>query len=130
MSGAPVELPGPALDRITLRGVRGRGRHGVFDFERREGQEFLVDAVLWVPTAEAARTDDLAQTVDYGAAAQLIVGAIEGEPCQLIERLAVIIAEQLLQYELVRRVEVTVHKPSAPIPVPFGDVAVTVSRAK
>lgn len=112
-----------------MLGVRATGYHGVFDFERREGQEFVVDAVLWVSTVEAARTDDLAHTVDYGAVAQDIVALIAGEPYNLIEKLAVEIAEGLLRgHPLVQQVEVTVHKPAAPIPVPFGDVAVTVGR--
>ena len=54
-------------DRIAIRGLAARGRHGVFDHERRDGQEFGVDLVLWVSTRAAAASDDLADTVDYGA---------------------------------------------------------------
>jgi dihydroneopterin aldolase len=119
------------LDRITLRGVRARGFHGVFDSERAEGQEFVVDVDLGVVSiAKAATTDELAHTVDYGAVAQEIVSAVEGPPMNLIEKLAVLIAERCLVFPHVRAVRVTVHKPQAPIPVPFDDVAVTVTRAR
>ena len=119
------------LDRITLRGVRARGFHGVFDSERAEGQEFVVDVDLGVVSvAKAAMTDELAHTVDYGAVAQEVVSAVEGPPMNLIEKLAVLIAERCLAFDHVRAVRVTVHKPQAPIPVPFDDVAVTVTRAR
>lgn len=119
------------LDRITLRGVRARGFHGVFDSERAEGQEFVVDVDLGVVSvAKAAMSDELAHTVDYGAVAQEVVSAVEGPPMNLIEKLAVLIAERCLVFDHVRAVRVTVHKPQAPIPVPFDDVAVTVTRAR
>ncbi len=77
-----------SLDRITVRGLRARGRHGVFDFERREGQEFVVDVVLAVDTRPAARTDDVSDTVDYGELSDRLVAVVEGEPVNLIETLA------------------------------------------
>ena len=119
------------LDRITLRGVRARGFHGVFDAERADGQEFVVDVDLGVVSvAKAARTDELEHTVDYGAVAQEVVAVVEGPAVNLIEKLAVLIADQCLSMDHVRAVRVTVHKPQAPIPVPFDDVAVTVTRAR
>ncbi|MGB7981771.1 MAG: dihydroneopterin aldolase [Candidatus Nanopelagicales bacterium] len=122
---------GPDLDRIILTGVRARGFHGVFDHERRDGQEFRVDAVLGVSSMDrAAQSDDLAHTVDYGALALGIVAILEGEPVDLIETLAVRIAEQCLALPDVAAVTVTVHKPQAPIPVPFDDVAVSVTRTR
>lgn len=116
------------LDRIALSGVSATGYHGVFEFERREGQVFVVDVVLGVDTRRAASTDDLADTVDYGAVAADVVAAVEGEPLDLIEGLAQRIADACLARDLVQAVEVTVHKPQAPVGVPFGDVAVTISR--
>lgn len=119
------------LDRIRLRGVRARGFHGVFAHERGTGQEFIVDVVLGVLSiSKAAKTDDLHHTVDYGAVAQAIVDVIEGPPRNLIETVAVTIAERCLQFDYVRAVRVTVHKPQAPIPVPFDDVAVSITRAQ
>ncbi|HLK43452.1 MAG TPA: dihydroneopterin aldolase [Thermoleophilia bacterium] len=115
-------------DRITLHGLRGRGRHGVYPRERAEGQTFIVDAALSVDTRAAARDDDLNATADYGALAEKIVALIEGEPVNLIETLAERIAAACLADPAVQAAEITVHKPDAPITVPFDDVTVTIRR--
>ena len=117
-------------DRISLRGIRARGRHGVLPEERRDGQVFVVDVELDVDLAPAATTDDLALTVDYATVASWVVAAITGEPCDLIETLAERIAVRILADLRVDRVAVTVHKPQAPVGVPFDDVAVTVVRER
>jgi len=117
-------------DRITLRGLRARGYHGVFEHERRDGQEFVIDAVLWTDTTAAAAGDDLAGTADYGALAGRLVAVVTGEPVNLIETLASRLAAACLADPAVREAEVTVHKPQAPIPFPFDDVAVTIRRAR
>lgn len=118
------------LDRLALRGLRARGRHGVHDWERGQGQTFLVDAVLGLDTRPAAAGDDLARTVDYGAMARRLVAVVEGEPVRLIETLAQRLADECLGQPDVQEVEVTVHKPEAPVPVAFDDVAVTVTRSR
>ena len=69
---------GMSMDQIALRGLRVRGYHGVLDSERRDGQEFLVDAVLWLDTAAAAAGDDLALTVDYAALADRLAAIVAG----------------------------------------------------
>lgn len=115
-------------DRIVLTGLRAHGRHGVLPQERTDGQEFVVDAVLRLDTRPAAASDDLADTVDYGALAQRLVEVVGGEPCDLIETLAGRLAQVCLADPRVFEAEVTVHKPNAPIPVPFDDVSVTVVR--
>ena len=115
-------------DRITLTGLRVHGRHGVLPEERENGQDFLVDAVLRLDTRAAAASDDLADTPDYGGLAQRLADVVSGEPCDLIETLASRLAEACLQDPRVFEVEVTVHKPSAPIGIPFADVSVTVVR--
>ena len=117
------------LDRVAVRGISATGHHGVFDFEKREGQTFVVDVVLGMDTREAAATDDLARTVNYAEVAADVVALIEGEPVDLIEKLAQQIADACLARELVQAVEVTVHKPEAPVGVPFGDVTVTITRS-
>jgi dihydroneopterin aldolase len=117
-------------DEITLTGIRAFGHHGVFDHERREGQEFIVDATLFVGTARAAASDDVLDTVHYGEVAERIVSIVAGEPVNLIETLAARIAGELLADRRVRMVAVTVHKPRAPITVPFSDVSVTIRRAQ
>lgn len=117
-------------DEIVLTGVRAFGYHGVFASERREGQEFVVDATLFVSTAAAAASDDVVDTVHYGEVAERIVELVADESVNLIETLAARIADDLLQHPPVRAVSVTVHKPEAPITVPFTDVAVTVRRVR
>jgi dihydropteroate synthase len=117
-------------DRIALRGLRARGRHGVFASERRAGQEFVVDAVLEMDTRPAAASDDLARTVDYGALARDLAGVLTGEPVELLETLADRLVRVCLRSPLVANAEVTVHKPAAPIPLAFDDVAVTVRRGR
>jgi 7,8-dihydroneopterin aldolase/epimerase/oxygenase len=117
-------------DRITLTGLRVRGRHGVFDYERRDGQDFVVDVVAWLDLAKAAATDDLAETLHYGELAERVAAIVAGEPRDLIETVAGEIAAMVLTDDRVRATEVTVHKPSAPIPLTFADVAVTVHRER
>lgn len=116
------------LDVITLTGVRAYGYHGVFEHEKREGQEFSADVALHVDTRAAAASDDVAHTVDYGAVAEAVTAVITGEPLDLIETLCQRIADAVLAFDLVRAVQVTVHKPHAPITVPFADVTVTIRR--
>ena len=117
-------------DEITLTGVRAFGRHGVYDEERREGQYFVIDVTLFLSTAAAAASDDVVDTVHYGEVAERIVELVGGQPLNLIEALAARIADDLLSHAPVRMVAVTVHKPGAPITVPFEDVSVTIRRAK
>jgi dihydroneopterin aldolase len=117
-----------ATDRIVLQGLRVHGRHGVLPEERVTGQHFVVDAVLKLDTRAAAASDDLEDTVDYAALAQRLAAVVAGEPCNLIETLASRLADVCLLDGRVFEVEVTVHKPSAPVPLPFEDVAVTVVR--
>lgn len=123
-------MSGGARDAITLTGVRARGHHGVLAEERRDGQEFVVDVRLALDLVPAARSDDVADTVHYGELAEAIVAAIERDPVDLIEALAERIAAIVLEHGVVQEVVVTVHKPQAPIPVPFDDVAVTVTRGR
>lgn len=117
--------------RITLTGLRVRGNHGVFDFEKRDGQDFLVDLTVWLDLSAAAGSDQLADTLDYGALAKLTAHLVGGPPFNLIEALAVRIADDVLASDpRIQAVEVTVHKPSAPIPFTFADAAVTVRRSR
>lgn len=118
------------MDQIRLTGIRAAGKHGVLDFEHERAQTFVVDATLFLDLAPAGKTDDLNDTVDYGAIAKGIVAIIEGEHVDLIEKLADRIADMILGYPAVANTQVTVHKPNAPIVVPFDDVSVTVERSR
>ena len=117
-------------DRVAVHGIRARGFHGVLPEERRDGQDFVVDVVMTIDVAPAAAADDLALTVDYSGVAADVVAILTGEPVDLIETLAERIAAAVLVRERVEATEITVHKPQAPVGVPFGDVSVTVRRAR
>ncbi|MHC6175059.1 2-amino-4-hydroxy-6-hydroxymethyldihydropteridine diphosphokinase [Glutamicibacter sp. X7] len=117
------------MDRISIQGISATGYHGVFDHEKRDGQIFVVDVVLHTEITRAALSDNVADTVHYGEVSELVAAQIQAGPWDLIEKLAVQIAEAILVgYRSVRTVDVTVHKPQAPIPVPFSDVAIEITR--
>jgi dihydroneopterin aldolase len=117
-------------DRITLTGLRVHGHHGVHEHERVDGQEFVVDATVWLDLGAAAATDQLSATLDYGALAQRAARIVSGQPCNLIETVAARIATEVLTDQRVHAVEVTIHKPQAPIPESFTDVSVTTHRSR
>lgn len=117
-------------DRIELHGLKVHGRHGVFEHERTNGQDFLVDVTVWIDLARAAASDDLADTYDYSALARLATDIVAGPPRNLIESVGGEIADRVMDDERVHAVEVVVHKPQAPIPQQFGDVAVVVRRSR
>ncbi|BDZ48819.1 dihydroneopterin aldolase [Frondihabitans sucicola] len=118
------------VDQLKLTGVRAKGHHGVFDFERAHGQEFVVDVTVDIDAAAPSRDDDLDATVHYGVLAEQIVRDIENEPVDLIETLAERIASTVLSFPAALRTSVTVHKPGAPITVPFSDVSITIERGR
>ncbi|WP_338039968.1 dihydropteroate synthase [Microbacterium halotolerans] len=139
--GAPVagstKVPGAAgapdadgSGMIELTGLRVFGHHGVFDFERENGQEFVIDLHISLPMAQAARTDDVTDTVHYGEVADRVAAIVAGEPVNLIETLAHRIGGAVLADERIEFVGVTVHKPQAPIEQRFDDVSVTVMRTQ
>ncbi len=117
-------------DRIELRGLKVRGNHGVFEHERRDGQEFVVDITVWIDLVAAAASDDLSDTFDYGVLAQRAAEIVGGPARNLIETVAAQIADGVMGDERVHAVEVVVRKPQAPIPLDFADVAVVVRRSR
>jgi 7,8-dihydroneopterin aldolase/epimerase/oxygenase len=117
-------------DRIELRGLTVHGRHGVYQAERASGQEFVVDIVVWIDLVDAAASDELADTHDYAALAQRAADIVAGPARNLIETVGAEIADHVMDDERVHAVEVTVHKPQAPIPQKFADVAVVIRRSR
>jgi dihydroneopterin aldolase len=115
-------------DRITITGLRARGHHGVYDIERRNGQDFVVDVALELDTAPAAVSDDVADTVHYGELAETLADVVRGEPVNLLETLAARLADVCLDDKRVAAATITVHKPQAPVTVPVSDLAVTIRR--
>ena len=125
--------------KITLTGLRVFGHHGVFDFEKQNGQEFIIDASVWVDATAAVAKDDLAGTVHYGELADAIAADVASKPVDLIETLAWRLLRMVLAFGAtadpdrknaivspVIKAEITVHKPNAPINHKFDDVSVTV----
>lgn len=118
------------MDQIALTGLTVFGRHGVYEHEREDGQEFTIDVRLAMQLRAAAASDDVADTVHYGELAERIAAVVAGEPVNLIETLAERIADVVLEDSRVQYATVTVHKPHAPIPLSFADVSVTVNRGR
>ncbi|KQY23125.1 2-amino-4-hydroxy-6-hydroxymethyldihydropteridine pyrophosphokinase [Cellulomonas sp. Root485] len=123
-----LDTSGRRLDQIRLSGITAFGYHGVFEHERREGQTFVADVVVHLDTRRAAARDDLAHTLNYGELAEQVAAVLAGEPVDLIETVAERIAATVLASGIVQAVDVAVHKPNAPIQVPFDDVVVAIHR--
>lgn len=117
-------------DELAILGIECYGYHGVFEFEKREGQTFVIDLALGLDTAVAAASDDLRDTVDYGSLVASVKAAVEKDPVDLIESLAQRIADVCLLDTRVEWARVTVHKPDAPIEATFSDVALTITRKR
>ena len=117
-------------DSIAIRGIAAHAHHGVYDWEREQGQTFRVDAVLELDTAPAAAGDDLEKTVDYAGIAQQLHAVLTGEPVDLLETLAQRLADVCLAAPLVDAAEITVHKPDADLGVAFDDVRVSIRRTR
>jgi dihydroneopterin aldolase len=118
-------------DRIEIKGVSDFGFHGVLEQERRNGQEFRVDVVLFLDLSGPSITDELEETINYASVCMAISEEIKGEPVALIERLAGRISERLFEdFLILRKVEVTVHKPFAPVEQDFSDIFVTIERTR
>ena len=116
-------------DLIKLTGIWGFGYHGVFDHEAKNGQDFYVDLEITIDLSAASKSDDLAETVDYGALADLVVEEITGERVELIERLAGRIADRAKrEFPKIQCIAVTVHKPKAPVSAQVADISVTITR--
>ncbi len=115
-------------DTVTLVGLEVFAHHGVFDFERENGQRFVIDVTVWVDLDGAAAEDSLARTVHYGELATAIVAAVEVDPVDLVETVAARVARVALGFAAAERVRVTVHKPDAPIDAVVADVAVSIER--
>ena len=116
------------LDVIALRGITAEAVHGVLEKEWDAPQTFTVDLLLWVDTDRAALSDDIADTVSYAEIAEKAHAILVGPSFRLIETLGHKIADVALEDSRVRGVEVIVHKPEAPIDVPFTDVSVTIRK--
>jgi len=132
MSDEPFETGAgrPPQDELSITGIECFAHHGVFDFERREGQVFVVDLVLGIDTRPAAASDDLVDTVNYGTLVADVKAAVERDPVDLIETVAQRITDVCLLDTRVEWARVTLHKPDAPIDATYSDVALTITRTR
>ncbi|NYH80530.1 dihydroneopterin aldolase [Actinopolyspora biskrensis] len=117
-------------DRIAVTGLRSFGYHGVFEREKQEGQEFVVDITVWVDLDEAAADDDVNRTLHYGVLAERAAAVVAGPARDLVETVAAEIADDVMADGRPHAAEVTIHKPAAPIPLTFDDVSVTIRRSR
>ena len=123
-------LPAREPDSITITGLTVQANHGVYDFERRDGQRFMIDVTIWLDLADAQAGDDLGRTVSYAELADAVAAAVTRDPVDLIETVAERVARVALESPAVERTRVTVHKPDAPLDVQFDDVSVTITRSR
>lgn len=128
--GTPGSGDSTGLDELTVSGIECFGHHGVFDFERRQGQIFVIDLTLGIDTRPAAASDELSDTVHYGHLVDQVKAAVESDPVDLIETLAERISNVALTFDGVEWVRTTVHKPDAPIEATFSDVTLSITRNK
>lgn len=116
-------------DKIVIKGIKGFGYHGVFDFEKRDGQEFFVDIEIDIDLQAASKSDVLSDSLDYSLLTAIAKNAIEKLQFDLIERLGGFIADTVKEnFPAVDSIAVTVHKPSAPVNESVTDIAVTIIR--
>src|SRR5690606_11533079 len=119
---------GHVLDQIRLVGLEARGYHGVHEHEKQEGQTFRADVTVHLDNRAAARSDDVADALDYSVLAERVMSVVTGNPADLVETVAERIAAVVLTWPAVHTVDVAVHKPHAPMLLAFEDVVVTVRR--
>ena len=117
-------------DSIRITGLELFGHHGVFDFEKHDGQRFVVDLTVWLDTDGASDSDNLAQTLDYSKLVNKVAGVVQGEPVDLIETLASRVLDVVWGFDQANSAEVTIHKPDAPVEFPVADISVTMKRER
>jgi len=116
---------GVADVRVELRGLAAFGPHGVSEAERAMGCRIVLDISFTVPACASVGSDELADTVDYGAVASLAAGIVRERSFSTLERLCAVIADEIGERFAVTALEVRAAKPQPPIPESIGEVAVT-----
>jgi dihydroneopterin aldolase len=116
------------VDRIELRGLRLVGVHGFLPHEQERAQPFEVDIDVEADLGLAAGSDELSDTLDYGALAAAAAKVVTGEQWKLLERMAARIAEEISVDRRVRSVTVTVRKLRPPVPLDMASAGVSITR--
>jgi dihydroneopterin aldolase len=118
-------------DIIFIKGLLVHARHGVMDHEAEVGQRFVIDLELFIDLSDSSRSDKLADTVSYSSVVETATSAFKGTNYYLLERAAGAVADAILAaFPRVNAIQVTVHKPHAPIPAIFDDVGVIITRSR
>ena len=115
------------MDAVFIHDLSFRGRHGVGEAERNVEQEFLIDIHAEMDLSVAARSDDLKDTANYAEFADRAREVVEQDSFYLIEKLASVIAERVLEDKRIRQVTITVRKPSV---FSSGVPGVTVTKSR
>ena len=119
------------MDKIRLDNMAFYGYHGIMPEEKSMGQRFYIDVVLYLDLSQAGRSDDISDTVNYAHVYDMVKKTVEGKPFRLIEKLAAVINEKVMDaYPVVKKIRTTVRKPLAPVPGPLDDVSVTIERLR
>jgi len=118
-------------DTIFIKGLALHAFHGVMAYEGKVGQGFHIDMILTIDLAPAAKSDKVKDTVSYDQVVAVATEAFLEKPYKLIEAAGGAIADAVLaRFPRVSAIEVTIHKPHAPIAAIFADVGVTLRRAR
>lgn len=117
------------MDEIRIDNLEVYAYHGVFPEENEKGQPFFVNAVLYTDTRAAGLADELTLSTHYGEVCHTITTWMQVHTCKLIETVAENVAlEILLQYPLIKALDLEIRKPEAPIGLPFESVSVKIHR--
>lgn len=119
------------MDRIVIENLQVHANHGVFPEENALGQRFVISAVLHADLRVAGRSDELEDSIDYGAACRLIDEHARSHTYKLLERLAQALVDELFEaFPALERIELTVKKPWAPIGLPLDYAGVSIDRSR
>ena len=117
------------MDQIKIDNLKIFAHHGVFDFEKEKGQNFYINAILYINLHKAGCSDDLNESTNYGEVCQFISDSMQKKTYNLIEAVAENLAKDLLiQFSKIVSLELEIRKPQAPIPLSFESVSVKISR--
>ncbi len=118
------------MDSIEVTGIRAYGYTGFLPEERVLGQWFEVDLTLWLDLQVSAKSDDLNDTADYRQAISVVKHIIKTAKFALVEKLAEVIADDILKLEPVNKVRVRLYKPAPPIPDFEGKIIIDITRSQ
>lgn len=119
------------MDKIIIKNLEIFAFHGVNPEEKRDGQTFVFDIVVFLPLNVPCETDHVDDTVSYAKMVKTVRRVAQDEKNDLIEKVAQRVADALLkEYEKIEKVKITLKKPEAPISATFDYVAIEIERSR